>query len=321
MAHDIIVIGGSAGSHSGLKTVIHELPENTPAAVFVVVHLLPRAASVLPDILSKVHGVPVRHAENGERIHKGRIYVAPPDRHLVIAEDHIHLSRGPKEGLHRPSINVTFRSAAKVYRERVVGVLLSGMLDDGASGLWDIAAGNGITIIQNPEEAPFPSMPLSALQDVPIDYSLDAKEIAPLLLKLVHDSDLHAMNKKSANPGTLPKKFTGFTCPECRGPLYEYRQQPEEFRCRVGHVFPVETLASEGAETRERKLYEALVSLEEGADLSEYMAERRVGGRREQLLDECRQLREQAVVIREILEKRRPAILDDANEDTEISLD
>jgi two-component system, chemotaxis family, protein-glutamate methylesterase/glutaminase len=303
--HDIIVIGGSAGSHAGLKSLVRNLPPALPASVFVVIHLQPRAASVLPHLLNNLDTLPAKHPEHGERIRKGEIYVAPPDRHMVLAENHIHLSHGPKEGLHRPSINVTFRSAAKIYRDRVVGVLLSGMLDDGASGLWDIATWNGITVIQDPAEAPFPSMPLSALQDVPIDYTLDTENIAPLLTKLVNGSDLSRIQRSSTTSSPDLDKFTGFTCPECHGPLYEYRDRPVEFRCRVGHVFPLETLLSEQTSTQERKLYEALVSIEEGADLTNYVAVRRNGATRERLLAESGELRKHAALLREMLEKRR----------------
>jgi two-component system, chemotaxis family, protein-glutamate methylesterase/glutaminase len=314
MTHDIIAIGGSAGSHTGLKNVVRQLPPSLPAAVLVVVHLMPRAASVLPDLLNKLHTLPAKHAEDGDRINKGRIYVAPPDRHMIVAENHIHLSHGPKEGLHRPSINVTFRSAAKVYRDRVVGVLLSGMLDDGASGLWDIAAWNGVTVIQNPEEAPFPSMPLSAQKDVPIDYTLDTQDIAALLVKLATGGAFPPMEERPKGFPSLTDRFTGFTCPECRGPLYEHRLQPEEFRCRVGHVFPLDTLLNEQSSTQERKLYEALVSLEEGADLANYMAIRRKGDTRDQLIAESRQLREHAATLREILEERRSPVLETPDE-------
>jgi two-component system, chemotaxis family, protein-glutamate methylesterase/glutaminase len=287
--------------------VIRGLPPGLPAAVFVVIHFSPRACSMLPELLNGLDTLPAKHAEHAERIQKGHIYIAPPDRHLVVAEDHIHLSHGPKEGLNRPSINVTFRSAAKVYRERVVGVLLSGMLDDGASGLWDIAAWKGITIIQNPEEAPFPSMPLSALKDVPIDYKLNADEIAPVLTKLVNGGSPHVVSKETMGLPASSETFSGFTCPECHGPLYEYRHTPEELRCRVGHVFPIETLASEQTATQERKLYEALVALEEGADLADYLATRRHGNTRDQLVAESKQLRKHAATLREILEQRRAA--------------
>jgi two-component system chemotaxis response regulator CheB len=186
---DIITIGGSAGSVEALQKIVQRLPADFPAAVFVVTHLSPRGKNFLPEILDGRGALPARQAQEGERIQPGEIYIAPPDRHLLVAEHHIHLTRGPKEGLHRPSINVTFRSAAATYGPRVIGVLLSGMLDDGAAGLWEIANRRGATVVQDPAEAPFPSMPLNALQDAAVHYRLSAAEIGPLLPRLVNGDE------------------------------------------------------------------------------------------------------------------------------------
>jgi two-component system, chemotaxis family, protein-glutamate methylesterase/glutaminase len=301
---DIVVIGGSAGSHSGLQTMVSGLPKNLHAAIFIVVHVAARSVSILPSILNRLKRLPVANAQEGEVIKPGRIYVAPPDRHLLLARDHIHVTRGPKEGLHRPSINLTFRSAASAFGDRVIGVLLSGMLDDGASGLWDIAARNGVTIIQDPEEAAFPSMPQNAWEDAPINFKAKVQDIAPLLAKLVAGREVEAMHHSSnVSSRPVPDKFSGFTCPECRGPLYEHRTEPPEFRCRVGHVFPLRTLIEEETSTRERKLYEAIVALEEGADLADYAARRGTDGiDRDRLAAEAAQLRRQAAMVRRLVE-------------------
>jgi two-component system chemotaxis response regulator CheB len=152
---DIIVIGGSAGSFDALKQIVGRFPPDFPAAVFIVIHLSPRTRSYLPDILQKASSMLVVRASEGAPIRNGTIYVTPPDRHLLISEDHIHLSRGPKEGLQRPSINAAFRSAATSYGNRVIGVLLSGMLDDGAAGIWEIGRRGGVTVVQDPSEALF----------------------------------------------------------------------------------------------------------------------------------------------------------------------
>jgi len=301
---NIVVIGGSAGSHSGLQTIIRALPKNLPAAIFIVVHVAARSVSFLPTLLNRIKRMPAANAEEGEAIKPGRIYVAPPDRHLLLARDHIHLTRGPKEGLHRPSINLTFRSAATSFGDRVIGVLLSGMLDDGASGLWDIAARNGVTVIQDPDEAAFPSMPLNAWEDAPVDFKLKVQQIAPLLTKLVDGNKVEHMHRRlNVGPKSATEKFSGFTCPECRGPLYEHRIEPPEFRCRVGHLFPLRTLIEEETSTRERKLYEAIVALEEGADLADY-ASRNGADPTEQarLATEAAQLRRQAAMVRRLIE-------------------
>ena len=181
---DIIAIGGSAGSIEVLEALVRNLPATFGAAVFVVVHSSPRVPSRLPAILNRLGPLKAEPAIDGESIRSGRIYLPPPDRDLVIAKEHICLTRGPKEGLHPPSINMTFRSAALTYGNRVVGVLLSGMLNDGTSGLWEIAKHGGVTVVQDPAEAQFPSMPLSAVRDVPVDYRVRTGEMGDLLTGL-----------------------------------------------------------------------------------------------------------------------------------------
>jgi len=198
---------------------------------------------------------------------------------------------------------MTFRSAAGAYRERVVGVLLSGMLDDGASGMWEIARHGGVTVVQNPAEAQFPSMPLSALHDVPVDYEARAEEMGPLLSGLVSGTNSSEIRPRVNGPET-PELFSGLTCPECRGPLWNRKGGPDEFHCRVGHIFSLKALIDEHTSTQERKLYEALVSLEEGATLTEYATHHVEEPHREALQKEAGQLRQQASAIRRLLDDR-----------------
>jgi two-component system chemotaxis response regulator CheB len=228
--------------------------------------------------------------------------VAPPDRHLIVSEDHIHLSRGPKEGLQRPSINVTFRSAAAGYGPRVMGVLLSGMLDDGAAGIWEIGRRGGVTIVQDPSEAEFPSMPLNALNDAKVHHTLTVSEMGPMLVRLLREEVSLTSHGQKVSERAMDR-FSGFTCPECRGPLYE-NGRPAEFRCRVGHVLSLKTLFDEHTSTQERKLYEAIVALEEGADLAERMATVTNGDGHDDLRKEAEQLRRSAGVIRKLIEER-----------------
>jgi two-component system chemotaxis response regulator CheB len=298
---DIIAIGGSAGSFESVKQIVGELPADLPAAVFVVIHLSPRTRSYLTEILQRDSRLPVVRASEGAPIRKGTLYVAPPDRHLVISQGHIHLSRGPKEGLQRPSINVAFRSAASAYGGRVIGVLLSGMLDDGAAGIWEIARRDGITIVQDPAEAAFPSMPLNALNDATVHYTLKVSEIGGTLRRLAEE-EIPSSSKGEEAPEREMTRFSGFTCPECRGPLYE-NGKPAEFRCRVGHVLSLKTLFEEHTSTQERKLYEAIVALDEGADLAERMAASG-NGEQDDLRREAEQLRRGANIIRKLIEER-----------------
>ncbi|MBV8819474.1 MAG: chemotaxis protein CheB, partial [Acidobacteriaceae bacterium] len=211
MHRDVVVIGGSAGSISVLRTLVSSLAEDISAAIFIIVHSPPRTGNQLTQMLQKYARIPVREASDGAALEHGVIYVAQPDRHVLIADGHMHSTRGPKEGLHRPSINVTFRSAAQALGPRVIGVLLSGMLDDGASGLWEISRRGGVAIIQDPDDALFPSMPLNALRDAAVHYRLRANEIAPLLKPLVDGLEMPQRwaNRDSDSPA---EQFSGLTC-------------------------------------------------------------------------------------------------------------
>jgi two-component system chemotaxis response regulator CheB len=301
---DIIVIGASAGGLEALQRIAVQLPADLPAAIFVVTHLPPRGKSFLAEALAGHSSLPARQARDGEQIEAAKIYVAAPDQHLLLAPNHVHLTRGPKEGLHRPSINATFRSAAAAYGPRVIGVLLSGMLDDGAAGLWEITTHRGVAVVQDPGEAPFPSMPLNALHDSAVDYTLSALDIGKLLPELVRGTEIRERREKMSAE-TQYDHFSGLTCPECRGPLYERSGPgPVQFRCRVGHVLALKTLLDEHTSVQERKLYEAVVALEEGADLALYTATRVAEDERESLKREGEQLRRQAGVIRKLLEER-----------------
>lgn len=305
MNRDVAVIGGSAGSLPALLAILSSLPPDLPAAIFVAIHSSSRAGNSLAKVVQLNTRMRTVDAQLDQETNLRTIYVAAPDRHLIVGRNHLHVTRGPKEGLHRPSINVMFRSAAASCTGRVVGILLSGLLDDGASGLWEIARHGGVTIVQDPREAPFPGMPSSALQDAPISYKLCAAEIACLLPKLINGAEVPAMREWSHENGKGKRPFSGFTCPECRGPLFQSRTNPIEFECRVGHVFPLRTLIEEESSTQERKLYEAIVSLEEGADLAEYAASQKSQkSRSENLRNEAKQLRDYAAAIRKILQER-----------------
>ena len=310
---DVIAIGGSAGSIGVIKEIVRSLPATFPASVFVVVHISARTHSLLPDILnSGLNSSELRAGEaiEGERITNGRIYVAPPDRHLIVARNHIHLARSPKEGFHRPSINVTFRSAARTYGNRVIGVLVSGLQDDGVAGLWEVARHHGVTIVQDPNEAQFPAMPVNALREAPVNYRLTTAEIGLVLNRLVSGVEMPEYHNFS--PDELPEdRFVGFTCPECRGPLSETHEHPAEFQCRTGHVFSLKTLVEEHTSVQERKMYEAILALEEGASLADYTAESRpLETEQESLRREAEQLRRHATEIRRLLEERTIASLD-----------
>ena len=302
MEPKIVVMGGSAGSLEVIQEIARMLPPDLSAAVVVVVHTLARQRSYLATLLSSQSKLPARLVSEGDRIKAGEIYVCPPDRHLVLAKDHFHLSRGPKEGLNRPSINATFRSAATSYGNRTIGVLLSGMLDDGAAGIWEISNRGGTTIVQDPDDATFPSMPLNALRDARVDYRVPSAEIGPLISKLA-SGDMKP--ERSELPQNDERVFSGFTCPECRGPLFQIKQKgPLEFKCRVGHAMSLAMLLDQEASTQERKLYEAIVALQDGAELADYAANRVEGANAEALRNEAGQLRRQAEALQKMIEER-----------------
>src|SRR5688572_11570392 len=182
--HDIIVIGGSAGAVEALTRLVAGLPADLPAAVFIAIHTTPTTPSLLPKILSRAGPLPAAHPRDGDGIERGRIYIPPPDHHLLLDEDRVRIVRGPKENGHRPALDPMFRTAAVRYGRRVVGVVITGMLDDGTAGLLAIKQRGGIAVVQNPNEALFPGMPLSAIQNVDVDHVLHLNEIPPLLARL-----------------------------------------------------------------------------------------------------------------------------------------
>lgn len=264
-ARDIIVIGASAGGFEAIQTLATTLPVDLPAAVFVTVHLYERSNDILPELLNRVCPLPAGHAMDGEMIRTGRIYVAPPDYHLTLAPGHVHLSHGPKENMQRPCINVMFRSAARSYGERVAGVLLTGLLDDGAAGLWEIQRNHGATIVQDPEEATFPAMPDSAIRGLNVQYIVRLAEMGPLLARL----SVAPHNLSQPGEPVFPNEELSLqACPECGGAMTFVRMGAlREYRCHIGHRFGLQTLISEKRKVVERAMETALSQSEELSEL------------------------------------------------------
>ena len=180
----IIVVGTSAGGVEALQRLVAGLPRDLPAAVFVVAHIPPWGKSNLPAIITRKGSLLALQAEPEQRFQQGRIYIAPPDYHILLERESIRLWRGPKENRHRPSINALFRSAAVAHKERVIGVILSGALDDGSTGLWWVEQFGGLAIVQDPREAAFADMPQSALEHVEVDSVSRLAEMGSLLAGL-----------------------------------------------------------------------------------------------------------------------------------------
>jgi two-component system chemotaxis response regulator CheB len=284
-AHHIIVIGASAGGVETLKQLIQGLPQSIPATIFVVLHISPHAPSILPQILSRVTRIPVSHARHLERFEQGHIYVAPPDQHLLLTKQHIKLSRGPKVNASRPAIDALFQSAAHIFGGNVIGVVLTGMLADGSIGLQKIKQAGGKAIVQDPQDAIFPSMPQHAINTTAIDYILPIAQIAPQLMELVNMpvEEARVMPDKTNNHQddnanehvdvyTRGKPST-YVCPECGGVLAEFENGDAlHFECRVGHAYSAESLFAIQSEAVEDALWMALRALEEGSSYTQRMA-------------------------------------------------
>lgn len=185
---DIVVVGTSAGGVQALQQLVRGLPPDLQASVFVVLHLPASAPSRLAEILQRQTRIPVSQAQDGERFRRGRVYVARPDYHLVLERETMHLSRGPRENRHRPSIDALFRSAAYAHGGRVIGVILTGELDDGTAGLWAIEQRHGTAVVQNPNDSESPSMPRSALQYVETEHVVPLGAIAALIQRLSEET-------------------------------------------------------------------------------------------------------------------------------------
>ena len=319
----IIVIGASAGGVEAVTQVARGLPSDIGAALFVTIHFPPTSASALPRILDRAGPLSAAHARDGERITAGKIYIAPPDHHLLIFRDRMHLYRGPRENGNRPALDPMFRSAALAHGPRVVGVILSGNLDDGTSGLLAIKRRGGVAVVQDPEEAFFPSMPESAMQHVAVDHVVKLARLAGLLSELAKqppteeeqvafddaEKDLEYSEidlERIENPADHPGVLAPFGCPDCGGTLWEVREgELVRFRCRVGHAWTSDALLARQTETLDAALWTALRALEESASLNEQLAERarQRGNMRlaEKLTDNVKIASGRARIIRDVL--------------------
>jgi two-component system chemotaxis response regulator CheB len=281
---DIVVVGASAGGMAALERLVAGLPRDLPAALFVVWHLSPGVRSVLPNVLMRAGSLPAAAPRDGDSIERGRIYVAPNDHHMLLERGYIRIAKGPKENRFRPAVDPLFRSAAYLYGTRVIGVVLSGALDDGTAGLWAIKLRGGTAVVQDPEDAGHRSMPLNALDNVEVDYKLPVADIGPLLGRLTREQaapepllaagerdkmEAEVKIAREADP-RLEDVFlkhgelSPFTCPECHGVLSMIRDGSiMRFRCHTGHAVSSGTLLEAASEEVERRLFDAVRALDE----------------------------------------------------------
>jgi two-component system, chemotaxis family, protein-glutamate methylesterase/glutaminase len=276
----IFVVGASAGGVEALKTLVSRLRGDFSGALLLVLHIPPQVPSLLAGILDRRGPLPVTDASDGATIQAGHIYVGVPDRHLLVDGTTLRLSRGPKENRFRPSIDALFRSAAYTLGPRVVGVVLTGQLDDGTSGLWAVKDRGGIAVVQSPQSAQFPSMPTSALQHVAVDHVVDLETLPDLLMQLASQPMPHASLAEPAamrteneiavgadplRAGSLELgKSTRITCPECQGVLSEVREGTiVRFRCHTGHAYSMQALIGDIENSIDSSLWGVLRALQE----------------------------------------------------------
>lgn len=327
-SRDIIVIGASAGGIEAISDLIIQFPEDMQVAVFIVVHISSESPNMLPMIFDRRSSLRCVEAQNDEEIKNGTIYVAPPDFHLILKNNHVGVTRGPKENRARPAIDPLFRSAALNYGPRVIGILLSGMLDDGVSGLNSIKQCGGTVIVQHPDDALFNDMPLHALANVEVDYNIPVSRMGSVIIQLMNDK---GNSGKLTQPGNLKAeveiaekgvlddtrvtenmsaKETGMvlTCPECNGPLIEINDDKIlRFRCITGHQYTVENFLVQQKEAFEAALFAALRILQERANMLErmYKEGNNEGKTAKDLKRRAEESRKHATAIREIILNRK----------------
>ncbi len=324
---DVIVVGASAGGVEALSRLVRGLPEDLPAPIAVVLHTTPTSPSLLPNILSREGALPASAAKDGEKLLPGHIYVSSPDHHLLVKADRtLRVVRGPQENRHRPAIDPLFRSAAQAFESRVIGVLLSGTLDDGTAGLYAIKESGGVTIVQDPEEAIAPGMPRNALKHVTIDYCLPTHEIASQLIRLTSTSVALETPIAHNNPAMVkevniaefdmaaihsedkPGRPSVFTCPDCSGTLFEISDGDVlRYRCRVGHAYSSENALKAQGAALDRALWTALRMIEERIAFLRLMASKAETSHNQPVARDFearkKQLEDQAGAIRTIIIK------------------
>ena len=319
----VIAIGASAGAPSALADLLGRLPADLPAAVVIAVHLPPHGPCHLPQILARATPLRVVTAVNDEAVRAGSVYVAVPDRHLVLAGDRLRLTRGPRENHSRPAIDVLFRSCALSLGSRAIGVVLTGNLDDGTAGLWTIKDVNGQAIVQAPGDAEFPSMPQSALEHVAVDYVVPIADLPMAFIEAVRRSEGRsggavvsdklktetqiAEGRDALVSGSLDLgPSTELTCPDCGGVLAQIEEGPiVRFRCHTGHAYSRQTLQEATDDKIDDLLWRALRAIDERTlVLMRRQASAKVSADSKSIQDLQRQIRQNRArggMIRELL--------------------
>jgi two-component system, chemotaxis family, protein-glutamate methylesterase/glutaminase len=285
----IVVIGASAGGINASRELISQINGNVDAAIFVILHLSGKAISdILVQRLQNYTSLVCRIPKNGEAIKKGTVYVAPSDSHMLVKKGKILIGQGPAENRWRPSIDVLFRSASVAYTSRVIGIVLTGLLNDGTFGMMAIKKCGGICIVQDPNKAEFPDMPLSVLNSMETDYCVELSEMGAIIRELTQrsvPSEVEPPAEVAAEAEMAERASTSigkvkeigvksiFVCPDCGGGLWHMKDDGiERYRCHVGHVYSERDLNTKQGEALEATLWVALRMMEERNSLLEKMA-------------------------------------------------
>jgi two-component system, chemotaxis family, protein-glutamate methylesterase/glutaminase len=330
MPQGCIVIGASAGGFQVVVSIVSQLPADLPVPVFVVMHVPAYQPSYLPHILSNSGPLQAVHPADGAKIREGIIYVAPPDHHLLIDNSHVAVKKGPKENGFRPSIDALFRSAAYSYGPGAIGVVLSGALHDGTSGLWSIKRLGGIAIVQDPYDAEYASMPRSALEFVEADYTVRSSEIAGLLVQLSREQLSQKTDTRDIEKGLeerIAKEVqiaagtnishksildlgepTALTCPECHGALIRINEgNSSRFRCHTGHGFTEDALLEKVMQTTGEMIWQVTRGLQEAEMLLEHMGrhiqDHGDSSRAEKFFIKARELASRAIQFQEVAQR------------------
>jgi len=322
---NIVVIGASAGGIETLRALFSRLPAVSGASYFVVQHMAPHYASEMDRILQKTTAMQVAFARDGQRIMPDTVYLAPPDRHLALEAGHIRVTRGPRECRARPAVDVLFRSAALAFGPRVIGIVLTGALDDGTAGLWQIKDRKGLAFVQDPEEALYNSMPESAIEHVDVDCIGTIDSLAAEVVRHIAEAEvlpvLDAPRPEQLAENAIALEGNGmqagimnlghsskYTCPECHGVLAQIQEGSlVRFRCHTGHAYSPLSLQAEVITAIDESLWNTLRAIEERILLLRQRANMAGAGGD---LDEASQLRAKADMVEERCQPLRELVLD-----------
>ncbi|MBB4078443.1 two-component system chemotaxis response regulator CheB [Lewinella aquimaris] len=307
---NIFVIGASAGGLEAIISMVKALPDDLPAAIFIVQHMPPYAQSNLGTILQHHTNLEVKRGEDGEVVRSGVIYMASADRHLIVEDNRVVVSKGPRENRFRPAVDTLFRSASVCYRERVVGIVLSGVLNDGTSGMWTIKRYGGTAIVQDPEEAIFPDMPSGVMQYTEVDHVLRADEIGKLMGSICRERIVPTSGGAGLTDEKLLQIEIGIgkgdnglmmgllehggpsplTCPECHGALTQFEEgHLVRYRCHTGHAHTGDSLLNSLRDNLEKSMWELMRGMEEARLLLERMADKIQEGLGDELAQQYRE--------------------------------